>query len=357
MNYRRGDKMISVIISIYNTAKWLPQCLDSVLSQDYGDMEVILVNDASTDKSLSICERYAAADKRIVLINKRANEGLELARRSGEAVAKGQYIMHIDSDDWLDNPRVLSVMYAAAEETQADYVEIGMQRVLDRHKWIVRGCSVPTSRIVEQPELFDEYYISFFGINILSVSRWGKLYRRTALERAEIEPLGVCMGEDLAYNIQLFPYLNKICILGETGYNYRLGGMTGRYNARLLPDLKKLYLFKREQIEKYRYFKAADSARRELKNVLRSDICQRIAYGVGGGRAEITDWIRHELEDPVYADVREAYKGVVDWSDPFAKALVDGDAEAMYEICRRRVRKGRPRELLKRIGCKVLNMI
>lgn len=348
--------MISVIIPVYNTARWLSQCLDSVLSQDYKDIEVILVNDASTDKSLSVCKRYAAKDNRIKLIDKPKNEGLELARRSGLAVAKGRYIMHIDSDDWLDNSRVLSVMYTKAEETEADYVETGMQRVLDRHKWIVRKGVAPVLKVIEQPELFDKYYISFFGINILLVSVWGKLYRRAVLEKAKIESVGVCMGEDLAYNIQLFPHLRKICILDEIGYNYRLGGMTGRYNSHLLPDHKKLYVFKQQQIEKYRYFKATNPTRIELKNVLKSDICQRIVYGIGGGRTAIVDWLRKEIEDPIYSGIWETYKNTVNWNDPFAKALVAKDAETMYEICRRQARKAWPKQMLKRIGYKVLNI-
>ena len=348
--------MISIIIPVYNTSRWLPQCLDSVLSQDYKDIEVILVNDASTDKSLSVCERYAANDSRIRLIDKLKNEGVELARQSGYLVAQGEYIMYIDADDWLDNSKVLSTMYTKAEETQADYVEIGMQRVLDRHKWMVRKCVAPTLRIIEQPELLDTYYISFFGINILSVNIWGKLYRRTALENAKIETVGVCMGEDLAYNIQLFPNLHKICILDEIGYNYRLGGMTGRYNPHLLPDMKKLYVFKQKLIEKYQYFKATNSIRIEMKNVLISDICQRIAFGIGGGRPAITDWIRQEIEDPIYADLWDIYKNTVNLNDPFAKAFIAKDADTMYEICRLRVRKARPKQILKQVGYKLLNM-
>ena len=349
--------MISIIIPVYNTSRWLSQCLDSVLGQDYTDIEVILVNDASTDKSLSVCERYAAKDSRIRLIDKPKNEGVELARQSGYLAAQGEYVMYIDADDWLDNSRVLSAMHAKAEDTGADYVEIGMQRVLDRHKWIVRKSVVPALSVIGQPELFDKYYISFFGINILSVNIWGKLYRRTTLEKAKIEPVGICMGEDLAYNIQLFPYLHKICILNEIGYNYRLGGMTGRYNSHLLPDMKKLYVFKQQQIEKYRYFKAANPIRIELKNVLKSDICQRIAYGVGGGRTAIKDWIIKEIEDPIYAGISEAYKNTENPNDPFAAALVAKDADAMYEICRLQVRKARPKQILKHIGYKLLNML
>lgn len=350
-------QMISVIIPVYNTARWLPQCLDSVLGQDYRAIEVILVNDASTDNSLAVCKRYAAKDSRIVLIDKPENEGLERARRSGLAVAKGEYVMHVDSDDWLDHATVLSSMHAKAEETQADYVEIGEQRVLDRHKWITQKNSEREELVICQPELFDKYYISFFGVNVLSVNVWGKLYRKSTLDKIKIHPLGLCIGEDLAYNMQIFPHLEKICVSGDVGYNYRLGGMTGRYNPHLLSDLKRLYLLKEELIDKYSYDKARDWTRIELKNVLKSDICQRITYHIGGGKTAVIAHIAAEIDDPVYARMCEVDESLGFLQDPFVKAFVEKDAEKMYELCRRRVRKERPQRLLKQIGYKLLNLI
>lgn len=109
---------------------------------------------------------------------------------------------------------------------------------------------------------------------------WGKLYRKFSLNAANIQPTGITTGEDLAFNLQLFPYLSKIYILKECGYNYRFGGMTTRYNTCLLPDLKKLYYIKKALIDKYQYHKASDYIRIELKNVLKSDICQMIAFKV-----------------------------------------------------------------------------
>lgn len=349
--------MISVIIPVYNTAKWLPQCLDSVLGQSYSNIEVILVNDASTDNSLCVCNSYADRDSRIILIDKPSNEGLEQARRSGLAIAKGEYVMHVDSDDWLNHATVLSSMYAKAEETQADYVEIGMQRVLDRHKLITQKCVAPHFIQIEQPELFDKYFLSFFGVNMLSVNIWGKLYRKSTLDRADIKPTGFFMGEDLAYNIQLFPYLKKICILNEVGYNYRTGGMTDKFNPSLLPDLKRLYRMKETMIEKYSYDKAVDWACIELKNILKSEIKQRILYGGKSDEGALIAWIRAEIEDPIYAGLSRIDKRSAFWDDPFVPAFMDRDAERMYEVCRGLVRKSWPRRMLKQFAYKLLNLL
>ena len=349
--------MISVIIPVYNAEKWLPQCLNSVLVQDYKAIEVILVNDASTDNSLDVCKRYAGEDNRIIIINKLQNEGLELARQSGYKSAKGEYVMHIDADDWLDHSQVISAMCRKAEDTGADYVEIGMQRVLDRYKWIVKKYVSSVSALIEQPELFDKYYLSFFGVNILSVNIWGKLYRKSTLDKADISPIGVFMGEDLAYNIQLFPHLERIYILNEIGYNYRMGGVTGRYNPHLLPDLKRLYLLKEELIDKYQYYKAHDWIRFELKNVLNTDICQRIAYGIDSDKEAAINAIMNEINDPIYAKLSEVDKSSAFWNNPFVKGLMAKDGATMYEICRRQVVRDLPRRLLERMGFKLLNLI
>ncbi|MCH5222312.1 MAG: glycosyltransferase family 2 protein [Muribaculaceae bacterium] len=325
------SKLISVIIPVYNTSRYLPQCLESVLGQDYQDLEIILVNDKSPDNSVEICKRYAESDKRIKIVDKERNEGLELARFSGFSVASGGYVLHIDSDDWLGNRHVISTMYAKAEETGADYVEIDSTRNYDRFGLIKNRSKNRIIGLIEQPELFEKYFISFFGINILSVWMCGKLYRKSFLDSVEIKPFGVTMGEDLAYNMQLFPYLNKIYLLPEDGYCYRYGGMTSKYNPHLLTDLKKLYRYKEEMIARFKYEKAHNPIRWELKNLLKSEIQQRIRYKQG--REEIISYLKEEIEDPVYNGLKDVDKSSSFWQDPFVISFFEKDVNQMYEIC------------------------
>ncbi len=340
--------MISIIVPIYNTERYLGQCIRSCLMQTYIDLELILVNDASTDSSLDLCKKYAASDPRIYIINKTINEGVEKARFSGLKRARGQYIMFIDSDDWLDDADILRIMYEKAEASEADYVEMGMQRVLDRHKLIKKRGLSPIIGQIKQPELFEKYYISFFGVNILSVNMCGKLYRKKVLDKAEIQPLGLTMGEDLAFNMQLFPYLSNIQILNRVGYNYRFGGMTTRYNPHLLPDLKRLYVWKKALIEKYHYYRASDYIRIELKNVLKSDICQMIIFKIGSSD-EIKDRISKELRDPVYQQIMHVQSYPHFLEDPFVRAIAAYDVDTLYSICQQQVKKERPVRLIKQI--------
>ena len=173
--------MISVIIPVYNTAKFLFTCIKSIIDQTYQDLEIILVNDASTDNSIQICNTFREKDNRIVLIDKQQNEGVEKARYDGILTATRNYICFVDSDDWLEKD-TLKRMYEKAVETDADYVEVGMQRVLDRHKIIKKKVHSTIKGLITQPQLFDSIFISFFGVNILSVNIWGILYKSSFLQ-------------------------------------------------------------------------------------------------------------------------------------------------------------------------------
>ena len=98
---------ISIVVPIYNVANYLSRCIESIINQSYLNIEIILVNDGSTDNSLSICEEYAILDPRIIVLNQK-NRGLAGARNSGLNIASGEYIGFIDSDDKIDSEMVLS---------------------------------------------------------------------------------------------------------------------------------------------------------------------------------------------------------------------------------------------------------
>lgn len=343
--------MISVIIPVYNTAKFLSTCIKSVVNQTYPDLEIILVNDASTDSSIHICNTFKKKDNRIILIDKKQNEGVEKARYDGILAATGEYICFVDSDDWLEKD-ALKRMYDKALETDADYVEVGMQRVLDRHKIIKKKANPAVRGLITQPQLFDLYYISFFGVNILSVNIWGKLYKSSILKEPP-QPIGLAMGEDLYFNLEIFPRLKKIYIDNYIGYNYRFGGMTTRYNKNLFPNLKVLYGIKKEKIEKYQYYKASEYIHIELKNVLISDIKQRILFKYGS-QEDIINQINQELMDSVWNDIQQIKDSNI---SSIVQAIINKDANTIYEICKKDTKKYYPQWMLKRIISKILNLI
>ena len=118
---------ISVIIPVYNVEPYLRQCLDSVVNQTFGDLQIICVNDGSTDGSLAILEQYAAADNRVEIVNKE-NGGLNSARNAGLDRVTGEYFAIVDSDDWIDLT-AYEKLYARAKESDADMTLCGFNLI------------------------------------------------------------------------------------------------------------------------------------------------------------------------------------------------------------------------------------
>ena len=112
-----NDKpLISVIVPIYNVEKWLPRCVDSILSQEYKNLEIFLVDDGSPDGCPTICDEYAEKDKRIKVIHKK-NGGLSDARNVAIDVASGEFICFVDSDDYVA-PTYVEILYSLIEKYQ-----------------------------------------------------------------------------------------------------------------------------------------------------------------------------------------------------------------------------------------------
>ena len=109
---------LSVIVPVYNTEKYLRECIDSILAQTFTDFELILVDDGSTDGSGIICDEYADKDPRVQVIHQQ-NGGATVARRSGVRIARGEYVTFVDSDDWIDSD-FYAPMIEKIKETGAD---------------------------------------------------------------------------------------------------------------------------------------------------------------------------------------------------------------------------------------------
>lgn len=113
--------MISIVVPVYNVEKYLKKCLDSVISSSYKDWECILVDDGSKDNSGLICDEYVKKDSRFRVIHKQ-NGGLSSARNAGMEVAKGKWLMFIDSDDFISPHRIQSLFQCSVEHPDADMI-------------------------------------------------------------------------------------------------------------------------------------------------------------------------------------------------------------------------------------------
>lgn len=346
--------LVSIILPVYNSKKTLSKCIHSIISQSYRDWELMVVLDGiggGQEECRRMIESYQKKDTRIHYIEQE-NAGVDSARFVGMNATDGEFIMFIDADDWLE-PEALQCTTKVIKESNYDYVDATFIRCLGPIKKTSKQCLFGA---IELPDLFKDYYISFFGKSLLSVSMCGKLYRRETIERAGLFPSGFSMGEDLVFNMKLFPFLHKIYLIDKPYYNYRYGGMTSRYNPHLLNDLKSQFLLKLQAIEEYSYHKADNSARIEMVNVLHSEIKQRLIFHGNQTKGEVIDSINKEISDPFWAEVLNITSDYLD-NSPFYIALKNRDADALYAICKNEVDSTKIQRVCKRVASRILSII
>lgn len=213
--------LLSVIIPIYNVEPYLSRCLESVLNQSYDNLEVICVNDGSTDNSDSIANQYALNDSRVKVISKE-NGGLVSARKAGIEQASGKYATYVDSDDWIEQGMYETLMELIIRYN-ADLVTSGIIRDYGSHT-IIEGESVPPcyydkNTLIEiRKRLINTECFFERGI---SVAVWNKIYRSDLLKECQREVDNqISIGEDVAV---VYPYIfniESVVISGKNYYHY-----------------------------------------------------------------------------------------------------------------------------------------
>lgn len=211
--------MISVIVPIYNAEKYLDKCLTSIVNQTYSDIEIILVNDGSTDESLAICEKYKQADNRIVIINKH-NEGLVRARKDGIRMAKGKYITFVDADDWIDITTYEKVYTGTADiiayGLMEEYVHCSKSKINKIEQGIYNKKEI-RSKII--PRMLSTEVFFEFG---LLPNLCCKLIKKSLLLEI-IEDVSdiVTIGEDADFFFRIVYKAESLLIKTDTPYHYR----------------------------------------------------------------------------------------------------------------------------------------
>jgi len=205
--------LVSVIIPVYNVQKVLATCLDSVLSQGYQDMQIILVNDGSKDNSLAVCRQYAKRDERILVLDQ-SNAGPGAARNAALREAKGTYLQFLDSDDALPANATATLVEAM---TGQDLV-IGHFTIGAKGKSSQRGL-VKTDCRLDKPGFMQEH-IKWPGSYYFS-ALWNKLYLRQIVDENSLRfDEGMVWGEDTLFNMQYYVYVKRIHCIPRIVYQY-----------------------------------------------------------------------------------------------------------------------------------------
>ncbi|MDW7761967.1 MAG: glycosyltransferase family 2 protein [Acidobacteriota bacterium] len=297
---------ISIIVPAYNVQAYLKQCLDSLINQTFLDMEIILLNDGSTDDTPKICDRYALKDQRIRIIHKK-NSGLSDTRNQGIEYATGKYIMFVDADDWIER-NTCEIAYKTAVETDVDvllwsYIREHRRRSIKKRIDLRKG-------LYSGPEL--KYYLQRRMVGLLSQELrypenadaisvvWAKLYKSEVIKPRNVrfvDTKKVGSAEDPLFNLYAFENAMTAFYFDFHLYHYRRFtgvSFTNAYKPWLFERWQKLYKYmelfiKENNLPEY-FFEALDNRRclsiiglglTELSDYNKKTVAKKIKY-LGG---------------------------------------------------------------------------
>lgn len=283
--------MLSVIVPVYNVRPYLEACVESILNQTYRELEVILVDDGSTDGSQMICDDFAKKDCRVKVIHKE-NGGQSTARNAGLEIAAGEYVTFVDSDDSIE-PGMYHEMLAQLEKENADVAACAFYECTERGK-------KPSGNSGEVLILSTEEI--FLHKDQIRFLLWNKIYRRERV--AELRFTSGWLYEDFHYNRQAFLRTDKMVYIDVPFYNYRLS-RPGNTNSRFQPG-------------RMRIFEGFDGLIRDLE--------------VWGYKRAETDMMLYALEF-----YRRLYKEAWELgTDAQTRAIIYENFEKYYRTCKER---------------------
>lgn len=236
--------LISIIVPIYNTEKYLSYCLDSIIRQTYKNIEIILVDDGSTDKSLEICKGYAKLDTRIKIEHK-THQGLVMTRKWGVEKSKGKYCIFVDSDDWIDE-NLLESIVPVIEDNSIDIVNYTMKSI--ESNTICEWKNTIPEGTYEQENLDFIWKRMMFDFDYespgLIQSLCTKLMKKELLMRSfEDIDSRITMGEDASVTFKAMLLARKIVVMNDSFYFYRVHS-DSMCRTKDIDYFSKIYFFK-----------------------------------------------------------------------------------------------------------------
>lgn len=240
-------ELISIIISAYNIEQYISRCLDSVINQSYKNIDIVVVNDGSTDNTLNIIKDYSNKDNRINIVNQ-DNKGLIEARKSGYKYSKGKYVLFIDGDDWISN-KTIEVLTKYINEKSVDIINYkcileydNKEQLLDWDKTIGE---------------FNEYeYLKECLLGKVKHNIWSQFIRKGFIEENKIRfPNNISYGEDLALTISLAINKPKVIVINEYLYHYyqRNSSLSNKISKSIL-DIGKATEFIKQELINYKLY-------------------------------------------------------------------------------------------------------
>lgn len=301
--------MVSIIVPIYNAAKYLPECIESLINQEYRDIEILLVDDGSTDASPAICCEYEKIDHRIRYIRKE-NGGVSSARNEGIRHAKGMYLTFVDSDDYLDR-NIIGIAVELMNESNADM--IGWNALIvnndeKRKAKDIRFCQDDFADI--QAALISNYTSECYcGDYIRAV--WGKLLKSSVIHENNISfSEELYIGEDAVFLVEYMQHIQSAVLINEFGYYYRIlqNSAVRRYKS----DLYDQSIMQIRMLEKL--------AKNQSNEIIECSLC-------------VLQWtLLHDLLDNISSSPQKKkdYSDIYKWYEYMRKSQIHRKANAPW---------------------------
>lgn len=323
---------VSVVIPLYNQKRYLNACVDSICKQSYKNLEIIIVNDGSTDDSSERAKALAKNDARIKVFDKQ-NEGTSYARRDGYLQSTGDYITFVDNDDMLPTDAI-EHMVTCMETKDTDLVLGGVTRILGFLSKKSALGSFPIDEVVSNPRLFDEYYIGFFRNTVFPINIWGRLYRKSVIDEAykntELFSAEMpCMAGDEYFNLKLFPFLRSMYRTDKVVYLYRIGGTVDYYN-RFFPETFVLSDKRLALLDKYGYVNGYQPLYVEYINMVYYHAQQMLQFKQGD-RDDVIAFFKKELNRRSIVSRMTEYFEQNKSDDVGIRLMLNRDYDGMYE--------------------------
>lgn len=208
----------SVIVPVYNVEKYLKKCVNSILSQNYTDFELILVDDGSPDNCPAICDEYSKKDDRVVVIHKK-NGGLSDARNVGIMKAKGEYVLFIDSDDFWTETTVLEKIASVIDKDNPTIVQFGHEMYFQNEDKLIEGA--PRNLEIYNGKNIEEVFWNLVSVGELAISACSMVINRSFLIENELYFVKGLKTEDLEWAIRMFVCEPVLYSIDEYFYGYR----------------------------------------------------------------------------------------------------------------------------------------
>lgn len=295
------DSLISIIVPVYNTENYLEKCLYSLVNQTYKNIEIIIIDDGSPDNSMNIIQKFVLADNRVKVISQK-NQGLSGAKNTGMNNANGDYIMFIDSDDWIEIDTCEKAINAS-EKYNADvvfwsYIKEFSNSQKDNYLfdkteiiWSEKNINQLSRRMVG---LVGDELANPQSIDNL-VTAWGKLYKKSVIGDVRFTDTKIIGTEDALFNIEVFLGINSAVYIPDLLSHYRKdneSSLTHNYKKKLVSRWREMY-------SRIKFLLDRNDMSREYYDALKNRICFGL-IGLGINLAEDKKMSFKEKKKEIY---------------------------------------------------------